>query len=74
MDKDHTTRNLVISIAIYLILTVFVVLLGDWGVSKAGRFAFILAVGAVLITIQYYFVRKNRAGRKDSNGKDSLEA
>ena len=74
MDKDHTTRNLIISIAIYLILTVFVVLLGDWGVSKAGRFAFILAVGAVLITIQYYFVRKNRAGRKDLNGKDSLEA
>lgn len=74
MDKDHTTRNLIISIAIYLILTVFVVLLGDWGVSKAGRYAFILAVGAVLITIQYYFVRKNRAGRKDLNGKDSLEA
>ena len=74
MDKDHTTRNLVISIAIYLILTVFVVLLGDWGVSKAGRYAFILAVGAVLITIQYYFVRKNRARRKDLNGKDSLEA
>ena len=74
MDKDHTTRNLVISIAIYLILTVFVVLLEDWGVSKAGRYAFILAVGAVLITIQYYCVRKNRAGRKDLNGKDSLEA
>ena len=69
MDKDHATRNLIISIAIYLILTVFVVLLGDWGVSKAGRYAFILAVGAVLITIQYYCVRKNRARRKDLNGK-----
>ena len=74
MDKDHTTRNLIISIAIYLLMTVFVVLLGDWGVSKAGRYAFILAVGAVIITIQYYSVRKNRARRKDLNGKDSLEA
>ena len=74
MNKDHTTRNLIISIAIYLLMTVFVVLLGDWGVSKAGRYAFILAVGAIIITIQYYFVRKNRARRKDLNGKDSLEA
>ena len=74
MNKDHTTRNLIISIAIYLPMTVFVVLLGDWGVSKAGRYAFILAVGAIIITIQYYSVKKNRARRKDLNGKDSLEA
>ena len=74
MDKDHTTRNLIISIAIYLLMTVLIVLLGDWGVSKAGRYAVILAVGVVLITIQYYFVRKNRARRKGQNAKDSLEA
>ncbi|MBO7416814.1 MAG: hypothetical protein J6U22_09610 [Bacteroidaceae bacterium] len=74
MDKDHTARHLIISITIYLLMTVFVVLLGDWGVSKAGRYAVILAVGAVLITIQYYFVRKNRARRKDQNGQDSIEA
>ena len=55
-------------------MTVLTVLLGDWGVSKAGRYAFILAVGAVIIIIQYYFVRKNRARRKDLNGKESLEA
>ena len=69
MDKDHTTRNLIISIAIYLRMTVLTVLLGDWGVSKAGRYAFILAVGVVIITIQYYYVRKNRARCKDLNGK-----
>ena len=54
-------------------MTVLNVLLGDWGVSKAGRYAFILAVGAVIIIILYYFVRKNRARRKDLNGKESLE-
>ena len=69
MDKDHTTRNLIIFIAIYLLMTVLTVLLGDWGVSKAGRYAFILAVGVVIITIQYYYVRKNRARCKDLNGK-----
>lgn len=60
MDKDHSARNLIISIAIYILITVLAVLLGDWGVSKAGRYVVILAIGAVLITIQYYFVRKNR--------------
>jgi L-asparagine transporter-like permease len=74
MDKDHSTRNLIISIAIYLLLSVLVILLGDWGVSKAGRYTVMLAIGAVLITVQYYFVRKNRARGKDQNGKDSLEA
>lgn len=70
MEKNHSKRNLIISLVIYTIIFVFVSYLGDLGFSKSERYIVILAIGAVLIAIQYYFMKKNRAKNKDQDGND----
>lgn len=70
MEKNHSKRNLIISLVIYTIIFVFVSYLGDLGFSKSERYIVILAIGAVLLTIQYYYMRKNRAKHKDKDGED----
>lgn len=65
MEKNHSKRNLIISIVIYILVSVFVVFMGDLGFSKAGGYIVILVIGAILTTIQYYFVRKKRTKHKD---------
>lgn len=70
MEKNHSKRNLIISLVIYTIIFVFVSYLGDLGFSKSERYFVILAIGAVLIAIQYYFMKKNRAKNKDQDGND----
>ena len=68
MEKNHSKRNLIISIVIYILVTVFVVFMGDLGFSMAGGYIVILAIVSVLISIQSYFVRKNKSRRKDQDG------
>ena len=68
MEKNHSKRNLIISIVIYILVTVFVVFMGDLGISMAGGYIVILAIGSVLISIQCYFVRKNKSRCKDQDG------
>ena len=68
MEKNHSKRNLIISIVIYILVTVFVVFMGDLGFSMAGGYIVILAIVSVLISIQCYFVRKNKSRRKDQDG------
>ena len=70
MEKNHSKRNLIISIVIYILVSVFVVFMRDLGISRAGGYIVILLIGAILTTIQYYFVRKNRAKHKDQDGED----
>lgn len=70
MEKNHSKRNLIISIVIYILVSVFVVFMGDLGISRAGGYIIILVIGTVLTTIQYYFVRKNRAKHKDQDNQD----
>ena len=70
MEKNHSKRNLFISIVVYILVSVFVVFMGDLGFSRAGGYIVILVIGVVLTTIQYYFVRKNRAKHKDKDGED----
>lgn len=73
MEKNHSKRNLIISLVIYTIIFVFVSFQGDLGFSKAGGYIVILAIGAVLLVIQYYFMKKNRAKHKDQNNQDGLD-
>ena len=70
MEKNHSKRNLIISIVIYILVSVFDVFMGDLGISRAGGYIIILVIGTVLTTIQYYFVRKNRAKHKDQDNQD----
>ena len=74
MEKNHSKRNLIISIVIYILVSVFVVFMGDLGIGRAGGYIIILVIGTVLTTIQYYFVRKNRAKHKDQDNQDGQES